>query len=137
KQDQKQLFGLGMYDVAVKRDDVYSTTNLEIIKAIRDVNPDAALALWNFLRLSNQGHEVTCYLPNGEVDERATKYLNDELAPRVGKLYRGGMDMLVNVLNLSTYTYGANALEVELNEGLNEVVDFHVVPPTILEFRIN
>lgn len=135
--DNKLNYGIGMYDMAVQRADMYSEKNLQIIKAIRDINPDASLALWNFQRLSNQGHEVEALLPNGDVDERATAYLNNELAPRVGMLYRGGMDMLVNVLNLSTYTYGANALEVELNEGLNEVVDFHAVLPTILEFRLN
>lgn len=135
--DEKSRFGIGLYDTAIKREGVHTVRNLEIIKAIRDINPDASLAMWNFQRLSNQGHEVTAFFPNGDVDERATDYLNNDLAPRVGKLYRGGMDMLVNVLNLSSYTYGANALEVELNEGLNEVVDFHAVLPTILEFRQN
>lgn len=137
QKDGRALFGIGMYDQAIKRDDIHTERNLDIIRAIRDINPDASLALWNFLRLSNQGHEVEALNANGDVDERATKYLNDELAPRVGKLYRGGMDMLVNVLNLSTFTYGANALEVELNEGLNDVVDFHAVLPTIFEFRQN
>lgn len=127
----------GTNETVVKRDDLFSKDNLAIIKAIRDINPDASLAVWNFLRLSNQGHEVKAILPSGEVDERATRYINDELAPHVGRKYRGGMDQLINVLNLSTYTYGANALEVELSEGLKDVVDFHAVNPTILDFKIN
>ena len=61
----------------------------------------------------------------------------DDLAKRVGKLYGGGTDQLINVLNLTGYTQGAIALEVELNEGVNDVVDFHAVDPSTLDFKRN
>lgn len=107
---------------------------LEALKYLRDVNPDASMAVWNFLRLANQGHDVTVVDVNGNPDEEMQDYINDELAPRMGKIYGGGTDQLVNVLNLTGYTQGAEALEVELDESLTEVVDFHAVDPARLEF---
>lgn len=130
-------FALGFYDDVLHRDRAQTRDRMRVLKKIRDMNPDASLAVWNFLRLSNQGHEVECFSSNGKLDQAATDYINNDLAPRVGKLYGGGMDLLVNVLNLSTFTSGANALEVELNDQLNDVVDFHVVDPGILYFRRN
>lgn len=130
-------FGLGFYDDTLHRNRAQTRERMDVLKIIRDVNPDASLALWNFLRLSNQGHEVECFSSSGKLDQKATDYINNEVAPRVGKLYGGGMDMLVNVLNLSTFTSGANAMEVELNDQLNDVVDFHVIDPGILHFRRN
>lgn len=130
-------FALGFYDDKLHRGRVQTHDRMKVLQIIRDVNPDASLALWNFLRLSNQGHEVEVKGSGDKIDQKATDYINKELAPRVGKLYGGGMDMLVNVLNISTFTSGANALEVELNDQLNDVVDFHVVDPAILHFRRN
>ncbi|UDM72403.1 phage minor head protein [Vagococcus fluvialis] len=107
---------------------------LETLKYLRDINPDASMAVWNFLRLANQGHTVEVFDQNGDNDGAAQEYINSDLAQRVGKLYSGGTDQLINVLNLTGYTEGAVALEVELNESLDDVVDFHVISPSRLDF---
>ncbi|MBO0962351.1 hypothetical protein J1P26_21850 [Neobacillus sp. MM2021_6] len=122
------------YDGLIRRDHLRSKNIMDSLRLIRDINPDASLAIWNFLRLSNQGHELECLKPTGTNDKQGLDYLNS-LASRVGKLYAGGTDQLINVLNLTGYTQGAIALEVELNEGLNDVVDFHAVDPSSLDFK--
>lgn len=107
---------------------------LNALRYLRDINPDASMALWNFLRMANQGHEIEVKDPQGNPDEEMQDYINEELAPRVGRIYGGGADQLINVLNLTGYTLGAEALEVELDHSLTEVVDFHPVDPTRLGF---
>ncbi len=122
------------YDGLIKRDHLRSKNVMESLRLIRDINPDASMAIWNFLRLSNQGHELECLKPTGTLDKQGLDYLNS-LAGRIGKLYGGGADQLINVLNLTGYTQGAIALEVELNEQLNDVVDFHAIDPSTLDFQ--
>lgn len=122
------------YDGLIKRDHLRSKNVMESLRLIRDINPDASMAIWNFLRLSNQGHELECLKPTGTPDKQGLDYLNS-LAGRIGKLYGGGADQLINVLNLTGYTQGAIALEVELNEQLNDVVDFHAIDPSTLDFQ--
>lgn len=126
----------GWYDGFIKRNELRNKDVMESLRLIRDINPDASMAIWNFLRLSNQGHELECLKPTGKPDKQGLEYLNN-LAKRIGKLYGGGTDQLINVLNLTGFTQGAIALEVELNDGLNDVVDFHAVDPSTLDFRRN
>lgn len=124
------------YEGLIQRSEYKSKQVMDNLKLIRDLSPDASMALWNILRLANGGHELEVELPNGRVDQRATEFLND-LARRVGRLYGGGTDQLINVLLLTGFTQGAIALEVELNEGLNGVNEFHAVDPATLDFRSN
>ncbi|WP_153465096.1 phage minor head protein [Sediminibacillus terrae] len=126
----------GWYEGLVRRDQLRNKDVMESLQLIRDLNPDASMAIWNFLRLGNQGHELECLKPSGAQYKQGQNIL-DDLAKRVGKLYGGGADQLINVLNLTGYTQGAIALEVELNEGLNDVVDFHAVDPSTLDWRKN
>jgi hypothetical protein len=126
----------GWYDGIIKRNHFRSRDVMDSLRLIRDINPDASLAMWNFLRLSNQGHELECLKPTGSPDKQGLESLN-ALAKRVGALYGGGADQLINVLNLTGYTQGAIALEVELNEQLNDVVEFHAIDPSTLDFRKN
>lgn len=124
------------YDGIVKRKEYRNRDVMETLKTIRDLNPDASMAIWNFLRLANSGHELEALTPNGRPEKSSTDLLNS-IAPRVGRLYGGGMDQLINVLLLTAFTQGAVALEVELNESLNDVVDFHAVDPSTLDFLRN
>ncbi|WP_372780297.1 phage minor head protein [Priestia aryabhattai] len=120
--------------IMINRNEFRNKDVMESLKIIRDLNPDASMAIWNFLRLSNNGHELECLKPTGSNDKQGLDYINS-LAKRVGALYGGGVDQLINVLNLTGFTQGAICLEVELNEGLNEVVDFHAVDPSTVDFR--
>jgi len=120
--------------IMINRNEFRNKDVMESLKIIRDLNPDASMAIWNFLRLSNNGHELECLKPTGSNDKQGLDYINS-LAKRVGALYGGGVDQLINVLNLTGFTQGAICLEVELNEGLNDIVDFHAVDPSTVDFR--
>lgn len=120
----------------IKRDELRTPEILENLKLIKDINPDASMSAWNLLRLGNSGHDVQVLKPSGAIDKRGTDLLND-YAKRLGKLYGGGVDQLINVLLLTSYTQGAIALEVELTENIKDVVDFHAVDPGVLDYRYN
>jgi hypothetical protein len=122
------------YDQILKRSDFRTKNVMGNLKVIRDLNPDASMAIWNFLRLSNTGHEIEVETPTGATDKQSTDLIND-LAARVGTFYGGGVDQLINVLLLTAFTQGAIALEVEIEEGLNDIVDFHPVDPSSLDYR--
>ncbi|MGE7191771.1 phage minor head protein [Lysinibacillus fusiformis] len=124
------------YDGIIKRKDYRTREVLENLKIIRDLNPDASMAIWNFLRLANSGHTLEAVTPSGSPEKQSTDLLNS-YAPRVGKLYGGGLDQLINVLLLTGFTQGAIALEVELTEDVSDIVDFHAVDPSTLDFRRN
>lgn len=126
----------GLYDKVLSRKSYSSKEIIDSLKVIRDLNPDASMAIWNLLRLVNSGFEVEALRPDGTVDDLMTEKLED-LAKRVGPLYGGGMDQLVGVWTLSGYTSGGFAAEVELNEQLNDVVDIHVVESTTIDFKNN
>lgn len=123
-------------DGIVTRDELRSKNVMDSLKIIRDISPDASMSVWNLLRLANSGHELEVIKPSGAVDKRATDLLN-EYAKNVAKMYGGGVDQLINVLLLTSYTQGAIALEVELSENIKDVVDFHAVDPSTLDFRRN
>lgn len=123
-------------DGIVQRDELRSADIMEKLRIIRDINPDASMAAWNLLRLGNNSHEVEVQKPSGAVDKRATDLLND-YAKRLGKMYGGGVDQLINVLLLTSYTQGAIALEVEIAENVKDIVDFHAVDPMGLDYKRN
>ncbi|WP_306010483.1 phage minor head protein [Bacillus sp. MMSF_3328] len=124
------------YEGLIKRKDYRTKEVMENLKIIRDLNPDASMAIWNFLRLANSGHTLEAVTPNGRPEKATTDLLNS-YAPRVGKLYGGGLDQLINVLLLTAFTQGAIALEVELTEDISDIVDFHAVDPSTLDFVRN
>lgn len=112
---------------------------LETLKHIRDYNPDAALAVWNVLRLANPGHELRVYYdrpgPEGQpVEDVEGKALLEALCDEVGSEYGGGVDTLIDVMNLTLMTQGAIAAEVELSQNLREVVDYCPVDPRWIDF---
>lgn len=123
----------GLYEKVLSRKSYSSKEVIDSLKVIRDLNPDASMAIWNLIRLVNSGFEVEAVRTDGTTDDAMTEKLED-LAKRVGPLYGGGMDQLVGVWTLSGYTSGGFAAEVELNEQLNDVVDIHVVEATSIDF---
>lgn len=124
------------YNGPIRRSEYRTKDIMDSLRMIRDIDPDASMAIWNFIRLGNSGHELECLKPTGKPDKPAQEILN-EIAKKVGKMYGGGTDQLIGVLLLTAITQGAIALEVELTEGIDDVVDFHAIDPSTLDFRYN
>ncbi|WP_033580761.1 MULTISPECIES: hypothetical protein [Priestia] len=62
--------------IMINRNEFRNKDVMESLKIIRDLNPDASMAIWNFLRLSNNGHELECRKPTGSNDKQGLDYIN-------------------------------------------------------------
>lgn len=115
---------------------------IKTLEMIRDYNPDASLAVWNFLRMVNPSHKITAkMLPDRvEVDEEGTALLrtrSDDLLGVYGRDYGGGAHALINVLTLTLLSQGALAGELEISEDLTDVLDWCPVDPRVIMFRVD
>lgn len=112
---------------------------LELIKAIRDLDPMVSEAVWNYLRLMNPGHDLRVFnfaADGSETEERgAAQNFIDELVRRIAIDYGGGLDQLHNVLALTLLTHGAVALEVAPSFTLDNVLDWYPVDPSLLAYQ--
>lgn len=112
------------------------TTVLDTLRIVRDRDPDAAQAITNFLLLMGQGYEVTAYRAGADtvIDDAATAYVR-AFDARVGPDYGGGMDVLIDVINLTLVTQGASCVELEIASDLRSVVDVHPIDPARIVFK--
>lgn len=115
-------------------------TVLETLRLVRDRDPDAAQAITNFLLLMGQGYRSRATTGkqdrdgNPIIDQRAQDYLS-AFDARVGEEYGGGMDALIDVLNLTLVTQGAMAAELAVADDVSEIVDVHPVDPQDIVFK--
>ena len=112
---------------------------LDTLKIVRDRDPDASKAVVNFLLLMGQGYNVTIHRgvdANGKPNEdKPGQLFIEDFDKRVGEEYGGGMDNLIDVLNLCLVTHGAMAVELELDDSLREVIDVHPIDPARVEMK--
>ena len=107
------------------------------IDFLRKKVPDVSMALWNFVRLSNQGHEMHFYDANNR--QKLIKELEDEwreFASRINEISNAGLDGLINTLHTSAYLFGNQIIEVEVSEGLTDIVDVHVIDPRTIYWEL-
>ena len=133
--DKWQFTGLDIHRRPLGREE----QTIAALRLLRDIDPQASHAVWNYLRMVNPGHDLRTYvfaLDGSETKEEgpAQTYL-DVLARRIGQEYGGGLDKVHNVLALSLITTGAVCAEVVPNEDLDDVVDWFPVDPTLIAFR--
>lgn len=112
---------------------------INALRTLRDLEPSASHAVWNYLRMVNPGHDLRTYIFDGEGSEikeegEGQAYL-DDLARRVGTEYGGGLDKLHNVLALMLVTYGAVCAEIAPTEDLDDIIDWYPVDPLLIAFR--
>ena len=105
---------------------------VEALDFLRRTTPDISMALWNFVRLANQGHEMKFNDLNGKRMESVEKQWR-EFASRVNQVSNAGLDGLIDVLHYSAYMRCAQGLEVEVNTDRTDIVDVYpVIPQTIM-----
>lgn len=108
---------------------------LETLRSVRDRDPDAAQAVNNLLLLMGQGYKTEAHhAGRSTVYPAATKFLQ-AFDARVGEEYGGGMDAVIDVLNLTLVTQGAEAVELEMSRDLRDIVDVHPVDPGRVVFK--
>lgn len=128
---------------------------MELLRQIRDFNPDVSEAVDNFVTLSNPGYSLEVYYANVEGDDGKAVpdpdglRLAQDFAVRMFSEYSGawdettggkangypGLDAFIAQTHLAAATYGAMAAEVELTPALNDIVDVYPVDPTLIDFQ--
>lgn len=122
-----------------RRFDYMSVSNLMDI--LIDAHPDVSFALWNFLRIGNNGFKVRVYkLGNGKRWEQAEKDIEDFFKrlklPDLNRFQKSrSIDRVVNQLLFSVITRGAAACELVLTPTLDDAAFIAPVDPSTIEFR--
>lgn len=113
------------------------TDEATAIEYLKKVNPDVSMAVWNFVRLANQGNEMQFY-STGKSKSRMT-YVEDkwrEFAARINEISNSGLDGLVNQLHYSSFLLGAMGCEAEVTENLKDIYDVYVVKPQTIYWEL-
>lgn len=112
---------------------------VEAIEFLKRVNPDVSMAVWNFVRLANQGNEIHFY-PVGDKEKktRLTEVENEwrEFAARINEISNAGLDGLIDQFHYSSFLLGAMACEVEVTEDRMDIYDVYPVKPQTIEWEL-
>lgn len=109
----------------------------DAIDFLRKKTPDAGMALWNFVRLSNQGHQMKFYdvgskdkeLPEVEAEWK-------EFASRINRISNQGLDGLINIMHTAAYLFGNQMVEIEVNADRTDIVDVHPIDPRTITWEL-
>jgi len=109
----------------------------DAVDFLRKKVPDVSMALWNFVRLSNQGHQMQFYDINNR-EKLLTELEGDwrDFASRVNEISNAGLDGLLNILHTSAYLFGNQIIEVEVNDDRTDIVDVHVIDPRTISWEL-
>lgn len=109
------------------------TTAIEYLKR---VNPDVSMAVWNFVRLANQGNEMHFYSPDGKTRRTDLESQWREFASRINEISNSGLDGLIDQLHYSSFLLGAMGLEVEVTPDRRDIYDVYPVKPQTIEWEL-
>lgn len=122
------------YDLLRELRSIHDEANA--IEFITKKTPDASMALWNFVRLANQGHQMKFYdIRNRNV---ALSSLEDDwrdFASRINSLSSQGLDGLIDILHKNAVRYGLQICEVEVNDDRTDIVDVHPIDPRTITWE--
>lgn len=106
------------------------------IEFITKKTPDASMSLWNFLRLSNQGHQMKFYsLDNKEVSISEIEEEWREFAKRINGISNSGLDGLIDIFHKNGITFGNQMCEVEVSKDRKEIVDVYPIDPRTVHWE--
>lgn len=106
----------------------------DAIEFLRGHNADVSMAVWNFVRLANQGHEMHFYdARNSRLPEVEAEW--KEFAARINEISNAGLDGLIDILHQLAFMRGAQAVEVEVNQDRTDIIDVHPIIPQSVEWE--
>lgn len=106
------------------------------IEFLKKVNPDVSMAVWNFVRLANQGHEMHFYSLDGKTRMTEIEDKWREFAARINEISNSGLDGLIDQLHYSSFLLGAMSVEAEVTPKRNDIYDIYPVKPQTIEWEI-
>lgn len=106
------------------------------VEYLKKVNPDVSMAVWNFVRLANQGNDMEFYGLDGKTK---LTHLNSEwreFASRINEISNSGLDGLVDQLHYSSFLLSGMAAEAEITPNRRDIYDVYVVKPQTIEWEL-
>jgi len=101
--------------------------------------PDASMALWNFIRLANQGHTMKFYGINTRNKGVELTNIGEqwrEFAARINSVSNSGLDGLIDIFHKNGILYGLQMCEIEVSPDLTEVVEVHPIDPRTVTWEL-
>lgn len=108
----------------------------QAIEYLKRVNPDVSMAVWNFVRLANQGHEIKFYSLDGKGEILSLKDEWRDFAARINEISSSGLDGLIDQWHKSFYLLGAMGSEVEVTKDRKDIYDVYAIKPTTIEWEL-
>ena len=112
---------------------------VEAIEFLKRVNPDVSMAVWNFVRLANQGNKISFY-PVGDREKKTKltelEYEWRDFASRINEISNAGLDGLIDQFHYSSFLLGAMACEVEVTDDRMDIYDVYPVKPQTVEWEL-
>lgn len=106
------------------------------VEYLKRVNPDVSMAVWNFVRLANQGHEMHFYSIDGKTRRTDLENKWRDFAARINEISNSGLDGLVDQLHYSSFLLGAMGIEVEVTPNRKDIYDVYPVKPQTIEWEL-
>jgi len=110
----------------------------DAIEFITKKTPDASMALWNFVRLANQGQQMKFYSTDNKDRETSLDAIEDEwrkFASRINSISNAGLDGIIDILHKNAVLYGNQILEVEVNDKRDDIVEVHPIDPRTIHWE--
>ncbi|MCX7773610.1 MAG: hypothetical protein N2376_10920 [Clostridia bacterium] len=109
----------------------------EAVEFLKKVNPDVSMAVWNFVRLANQGNQMEFY-SIGKNEQRLTGLESEwrDFAARVNEISNSGLDGLIDQLHYSSFLLGAMGIECEVNDDRTDIYDIYPVKPQTIHWEL-
>lgn len=108
----------------------------QAIEYLKRVNPDVSMAVWNFVRLANQGNEMHFYDKNGKSRRTDLEDKWRDFASRINEISNSGLDGLIDQLHYSSFLLGGMGAEVEVTADRRDIYDVYVVKPQTIEWEL-
>lgn len=107
------------------------------VEFLKKVNPDVSMAVWNFVRLANQGNSMEFYAPSKSKD-RLTNLESEwrDFAARINEISNSGLDGLIDQFHYSSFLLGAQGCEVEVTEDRTDIYDVYPVKPQTIKWEL-
>lgn len=139
-----QLAGVKPYSTdqksIIRRPTYASSVNNDAIDNALDYSPDPHFAAHAAKALGLQGWTLSVFAlgPDGPTDtpDDEAKAELERFAARVARHYGGGIDAILQVGLDSVLRRGAVAIELDISDGSDDVLDVDLVDPTVVDFRV-
>jgi len=108
----------------------------QALEFLKKTNPDVSMAVWNFVRLANQGNDTQFYSVDGKTRDTVLEGEWRDFASRINEISNSGLDGLIDQLHYSSFLLGAMGAEVEVTSDRNDIYDVYPVKPQTIKWEL-